>query len=310
MELSMSLSLHINEPSSLNSIYCGAGINFCRDQIQRTESNPSASNNERMMTRFVCSIGMELFGLASTFEAVARLVDTLRLYICYKLAPQSYEKSLQEGIKNFLLSARVCLTASNPISICALLALSALPNAYKTQGAPQDFSAAGKRLELGPFAKLPDSNSFLDATIAGRQINKARVEQTTREMTPIENKELILSRLKVFATCLAAAVFSAGECLTYLSALISYGLYLSTLSSEKFRELLKISDAEFTNKMLKLETLAQKFLTSLFIISNFWNPLTSMFCQPLLLLTVGAEMAHPDAFKVPEETQAALRARA
>ncbi len=308
MVLTMSCALYTNEPSALNTIYCGAGINFCRDQIRKAELK-SGNYSERMMTRFVGALGMELFGLTSSMEAVARLVDIFRLYICFRLSPKSYQQDLQTGIERFLLASRVSLIATNPVSSCALLALSALPNAFKPDHDEENDLYTARKYDIGSLAMPQNSHSFLDSTYFGRKIHQACIDQTEQEKQEMTTKQLILSRLKTFSVCLFSAIFSVTEFITYSLALINYGLFLSSLTNEKFRTLLKISEEEFNNKMLNLENITQKFLISLFIVSTIWTPFSSLSHQCFLLLTLMAEMVQKGAFRTTPPLEAEVITR-
>jgi hypothetical protein len=294
----MSLALHNNEPSPFNTIYCGSLMNCCREKLTQLENGAENRINKLALNRFFLTAGIFTLGLASGIEAGLRTVTGILTLPFYQAFDWSLESFMLSNAKATLLAFRVFFSTVNPLTAVSVLALSCMPSIYKNQEEKEklEFSTLGHHLEIGAFAKIQDSNSFLDQTYAGKQINKIRENQTIYENSKERTtKELVLSRIVCCIGYLTLGLATPIEAISYLLAIISIGSFLGLMNISTLRNALNIDDEKYESTMKTLEMISSKFFISLAIFAEAIN-IANLFISAV-------EHAHPDTYKIPDETK-------
>jgi len=299
----MPFGIHSNEPSPLNSTTMGYYLNSDREILT---TDPAANN---LRSRIHHTIGIALSSmLIMPFEGLLNaLLSMINLDMAQNL-PHRHKKMCQENLKASLVAFKTFFVAINPLSLVTLVSLSLLPQAFKpSQSAPnaellQRCKDHGEGLKIGSLAKLEQFSSFLDDSVVGSQINKARTAQTKYETmnTNLSFFDVRVARLQTHLTCYALGMCGALETPAVMIAFICYSLYLLSISSSLAQSLLKISPESFAEKVNYLEVLTRQALTALFIFSDVINPISQV--TTLLQATV-----EKDAYVVPQETLQVVR---
>jgi hypothetical protein len=298
----MPFSIHSNEPSPLNSTTMGYWLNSIREMLTTDPANNLRSRIHHAIGIALSSmLVMPLEGLSNGFLSIINLDMAQNL-------PHRHKKMCQENLKASLIAFKTFFVAINPLSLVTLVSLSLLPQAYKHSNSTPNAALLerckdhGEGLKIGSLAKLEEFSSFLDDSVVGSQINKARAAQTKYETmnTNLSFFDVRVARLQTHLTCYALGMCGALETPATMIAFICYSLYLLSISSSLAQSLLKISPESFAEKVNYLEVLTRQALTALFIFSDVINPMSQ-------LTTLAQATVEKDAYVVPEETLQVVR---
>lgn len=295
----MSFALHDNQPTSLNTNYMGAGISACREAMSKTASDLEATKVQKIADRFFNTLLCIGYGLGAGVEGVSKIVYGIGLSVAAKLYPhrfkKDYDKNMLSLMESTMISFRVFQATFNPASLLTFAAISALPSAYDHKD-ESNFDTHGKPLPIGSMAKIKGHNSYLNASYFGNKINCVRENQTALENGSIElsTSKVAFSRFIACVEYLALGLLTAVEATAYLMVFLYDAIYLTLASAERSKAFLSMTDADYDRQLARFEEHGKGFLTALNIFTNAINP--------FMLLNIGLEHIHPDAYKIPKET--------
>lgn len=287
----MSLSLYTNEPSPLNTTFCGSSINLLRDHLSKIEATGDKTTEVLAFNRFYHVVGIAILALGSGIEGCARSLAGLAISPIYLMSSDSLSSFMKQNAKATLTAFKIFFVVKNPISLVAFTALSALPKSFQNDCLREEQKEKLKQLgHLGQIGScgLISGSSFLNSSFFGKKINEVRTGQTEFERTDRTQNEIAKSRALSFGKYISYGLLAGMEAAYNLTKILGYSSYLRT------KKLIKVvGNEEKIQQNQKLIELARTFFTSLIIFSSI--------VDLKFLLVTAIEHAHPDAYAVPGE---------